>query len=147
MPNNEYVLESLTIHDSWRLFKIISEVVEGFETLSHTRRCVSIFGSARVGADTQVYKDTETIARKSLRKPSAPGVEELKFGIESAFERRATLTLHELEGSTFGEQPPGWREPARHRRDRPEGRACRRAKAPRAAVRRRDRRAGARQNR
>jgi hypothetical protein len=33
----------------------------------------------------------ETIARKSLRKPSAPGVEELKFGIESAFERRATL--------------------------------------------------------
>ena len=42
----------------------------------------------------------ETIARKSLRKPAAPGVEELKFGIESAFERRATLTLHELEGST-----------------------------------------------
>ena len=42
----------------------------------------------------------ETIARKSLRKPSAPGVEELRFGIESAFERRATLTLHELEGST-----------------------------------------------
>src|SRR5690606_30473213 len=42
----------------------------------------------------------ETIARKSLRKPSAPRVAELKFGIESAFERRATLTLHELEGST-----------------------------------------------
>lgn len=42
----------------------------------------------------------ETIARKSLRKPASPGVEELKFGIESAFERRATLTLHELEGST-----------------------------------------------
>jgi 2,3,4,5-tetrahydropyridine-2-carboxylate N-succinyltransferase len=41
-----------------------------------------------------------TIARKSLRKPATPGVEELKFGIESAFERRATLTLHELEGST-----------------------------------------------
>ena len=41
-----------------------------------------------------------TIARKSLRKPATPGVEELKFGIESAFERRATLTLHEIEGST-----------------------------------------------
>ncbi len=63
MPSNEYVLESLTIHDSWRLFKIISEVVEGFETLSHTRRCVSIFGSARAGADTKIYQDTETIAR------------------------------------------------------------------------------------
>ena len=64
MPSNEYVLESLTIHDSWRLFKILSEVVEGFETLSHTRRCVSIFGSARVDENSQVYKDTETIARK-----------------------------------------------------------------------------------
>lgn len=42
----------------------------------------------------------DAIARKSLRKPPAPGVEELKFGIESAFERRATLTPHELEGST-----------------------------------------------
>ena len=42
----------------------------------------------------------DNIARKSLRKPPAPGVSELKFGIESAFERRATLTLHELEGST-----------------------------------------------
>ena len=64
MPSNEYVLESLTIHDSWRLFKILSEVVEGFETLSHTRRCVSIFGSARVDENSQVYKDTESIARK-----------------------------------------------------------------------------------
>ena len=42
----------------------------------------------------------ESIARKSLRKPPAPGVEELKFGIESAFERRAALTGHEMEGST-----------------------------------------------
>ena len=42
----------------------------------------------------------ENIARKSLRRPAGPGVEELKFGIESAFERRATLTLHELDGST-----------------------------------------------
>ncbi len=62
--NNEYVLESLTTKDSWRLFKIISEVVEGFDALSHTRRCVSIFGSARAPRDSQVYKDTETIARK-----------------------------------------------------------------------------------
>ncbi|MBZ4364532.1 hypothetical protein LAM67_25785, partial [Mycobacterium tuberculosis] len=45
-------------------------------------------------------KRAENIARKSLRKPATPGVEELKFGIESAFERRATLTLHEIEGST-----------------------------------------------
>ncbi|HVJ38241.1 MAG TPA: 2,3,4,5-tetrahydropyridine-2,6-dicarboxylate N-succinyltransferase [Stenotrophomonas sp.] len=39
-------------------------------------------------------------ARKSLHKPPVPGHEELKFTIESAFERRAALTLDEIEGST-----------------------------------------------
>src|SRR5690606_12648947 len=42
----------------------------------------------------------EHAARRSLRKPPAPGVAELKFGIESAFERRAMLTIDEIEGST-----------------------------------------------
>ena len=67
MPNNEYVLESLTIHDSWRLFKIISEVVEGFETLSHTRRCVSIFGSARVKPSDPLYEETSELAAKLVK--------------------------------------------------------------------------------
>jgi 2,3,4,5-tetrahydropyridine-2,6-dicarboxylate N-succinyltransferase len=40
------------------------------------------------------------VAKPSLRKPPAPGVAELKFGIESAFERRAMLTVDEIEGST-----------------------------------------------
>ena len=39
-------------------------------------------------------------AKKSLHKPPVPGHEELKFTIESAFERRAALTPHEIEGST-----------------------------------------------
>ena len=42
-------------------------------------------------------------ARKTVRKkaaPKAPGVDELKFMIDSAFERRAMLTLDEIEGST-----------------------------------------------
>ena len=33
--------------DSWRVFKIISELVEGFEKLARIGPCVSIFGSAR----------------------------------------------------------------------------------------------------
>lgn len=57
-------LDKLNLRDSWRMFKIISEVVEGFETLSTTERCVSIFGSARVKPDTQEYKDGEEIARR-----------------------------------------------------------------------------------
>jgi len=42
-------------------------------------------------------------ARKTVRKkvvPAGPGVDELKFMIDSAFERRAMLTLDEIEGST-----------------------------------------------
>jgi 2,3,4,5-tetrahydropyridine-2-carboxylate N-succinyltransferase len=42
-------------------------------------------------------------ARKVAKKPAAPagpGVEELKFMIDSAFERRAMLTIDEIEGST-----------------------------------------------
>ncbi|MGV8959479.1 MAG: 2,3,4,5-tetrahydropyridine-2,6-dicarboxylate N-succinyltransferase [Stenotrophomonas sp.] len=47
-----------------------------------------------------VRASAEAIARKSLRKAPAAGVAELKFGIESAFERRTMLTMDEVEGST-----------------------------------------------
>ena len=63
MRHADSLMESVTIHDSWMLFKIMAEVVDGFETLSRTRRCVSIFGSARATPDMAVYKDTEAIAR------------------------------------------------------------------------------------
>ena len=63
MSSTEYILETLNIQDSWRLFRIMAEVVEGFETLNSVQHCVSIFGSARVSSDSPVYKDTETIAR------------------------------------------------------------------------------------
>ncbi|WP_433851994.1 2,3,4,5-tetrahydropyridine-2,6-dicarboxylate N-succinyltransferase [Stenotrophomonas nitritireducens] len=45
-------------------------------------------------------KAIESIGPRSLRKPPAPGVAEMKFGIESAFERRAMLTMDEIEGYT-----------------------------------------------
>ncbi len=64
MSANDYLIESLSNQDSWRLFKIISEVVEGFETLGRTRKCVSIFGSARTPRDAPMYAATEEISRK-----------------------------------------------------------------------------------
>lgn len=48
--------------DSWRVFKIISEFVEGFEKLSRIGPCVSIFGSARTGKGNQYFKLAEQIA-------------------------------------------------------------------------------------
>ena len=64
MSANEYVIESLSNQDSWRLFKIISEVVEGFETLGGIRKSVSIFGSARTKPGTPIYEETVEIARQ-----------------------------------------------------------------------------------
>jgi len=52
------------ITDSWRVFKIISELVEGFEKLSRIGPCVSIFGSARTHHNDKYYKMAEDIAFK-----------------------------------------------------------------------------------
>ncbi|MDG1652049.1 MAG: TIGR00730 family Rossman fold protein [Flavobacteriaceae bacterium] len=49
-------------NDSWALFKIMSEFVEGYETLSAIGPCISIFGSARTQEDDPVYQLTIDIA-------------------------------------------------------------------------------------
>ncbi len=48
--------------DSWQIFKIMSEFVDGFEKMSKIGPCVSIFGSARTKPDNQYYKLAEEIA-------------------------------------------------------------------------------------
>ncbi len=55
------------IDDSWRVFKIISELVEGFEKLSRIGPCVSIFGSARTHHNDKYYRMAEDIAFKLVR--------------------------------------------------------------------------------
>lgn len=50
--------------NSWTMFKVISEFVEGFETLNETGPCVSIFGSARTKPDHPYYKLAIEIARR-----------------------------------------------------------------------------------
>lgn len=54
--------------DSWRVFKILSELVEGFEKLARIGPCVSIFGSARTHYNDKYYKLAEDIAFKLTRK-------------------------------------------------------------------------------
>lgn len=53
--------------DSWAIFKVMSEFVEGFEKLSKIGPCVSIFGSARTPRDHHYYKMAEEIAAKLVR--------------------------------------------------------------------------------
>ena len=48
--------------DSWQIFKIMSEFVEGFDTMAKIGPCVSIFGSARTKEDSTYYQLAEKIA-------------------------------------------------------------------------------------
>lgn len=55
-------------YDSWQIFKVISEFVEGFEKLGAIGPCVSIFGSARSKPDSEYYKMAEEIAYLLIKK-------------------------------------------------------------------------------
>lgn len=50
--------------DSWNIFKIMSEFVEGYEKLARIGPCVSIFGSARTEPDNDHFKLAEDVAYK-----------------------------------------------------------------------------------
>lgn len=53
--------------DSWVIFKVMSEFVEGFEKLAKIGPCVSIFGSSRANPKDKNYKMAEEIAAKLVR--------------------------------------------------------------------------------
>lgn len=52
--------------NSWTMFKVIAEFVEGFEVLNKMNPCVSIFGSARTKPDDHYYKLASEIAKKCV---------------------------------------------------------------------------------
>lgn len=51
-----------TQEDPWRVFRIMSEFIEGFEALSQVGKAVSIFGSSRTKPEAKYYKLAEEIA-------------------------------------------------------------------------------------
>ncbi|MBI2722704.1 MAG: TIGR00730 family Rossman fold protein [Bacteroidetes bacterium] len=53
--------------NSWQIFKIMSEFVEGFEKMSRIGPCVSIFGSARTKPENRFYQIAEEIAFKLVK--------------------------------------------------------------------------------
>lgn len=59
---------SLFTHDSWRVFRIISEFVEGFETMTNIGPSVSIFGSARLPPDSIYYNLAVEVAKHIAKK-------------------------------------------------------------------------------
>jgi uncharacterized protein (TIGR00730 family) len=77
-----YLQDDFTRGDTWRLFRIMAEFVEGFEALAECNPAVSVFGSARVTPADEDYRKAEAIARQLAREGFAvltgggPGVME-----------------------------------------------------------------------
>jgi len=90
-----YEINDLAKEESWRMFRIIGELVEGFDTLSGIEPAITIYGSARLTADDELYAKTEEIAHRlgtmgfSIITGGGPGVMEaankgaLKAGVKS----------------------------------------------------------------
>ena len=77
-------------NDSWIIFKVMAEFVEGFDKMAKIGPCVSIFGSARTKIDNPYYKMAEDIAAKLAEKGygvitgGGPGI--MEAGNKGAFE-------------------------------------------------------------
>ena len=64
MPRNMKQWNTMKGENSWTLFKVISEFVDGFETLNRIGPCVSIFGSARTKPGSKYYEIATNIAKR-----------------------------------------------------------------------------------
>ena len=58
----QYVIDDFTAKDTWRIFRIMAEFVEGFETLARIPPAVAMFGSARILPGSPAYERAEAIA-------------------------------------------------------------------------------------
>lgn len=68
--NNIEMAEQLqnSQEDLWRIFRIMSEFVEGFELMAKIKPSVLIFGSARTKPEEKYYKLTEEVAKQLVKK-------------------------------------------------------------------------------
>jgi len=77
-----YEINELAKEESWRMFRIIGEFVEGFDKLSGIEPAVTVYGSARLKPDDTLYAQTEEIAYRlgqagfSIVTGGGPGVME-----------------------------------------------------------------------
>jgi uncharacterized protein (TIGR00730 family) len=63
MLERQYIIDDITKNDTWRIFNIMAEFVEGFDVLPEVYPAVTIFGSARTRPNSPSYKKAERVAR------------------------------------------------------------------------------------
>src|SRR5689334_3731338 len=65
----QFAFQELSLHaDPWRVLRIVSEFVEGFDALADLGPAVTVFGSARVQADDPLYAQGEALGRALARR-------------------------------------------------------------------------------
>ncbi len=65
--DERYLIDEVAIKDSWRIFRIMAEFIEGFEVLSKIPAAVSIFGSTRTRPGDNDYQKAEETARRLVK--------------------------------------------------------------------------------
>ncbi|TET09178.1 TIGR00730 family Rossman fold protein, partial [Candidatus Aerophobetes bacterium] len=65
--NERYLIDEMKIEDSWRIFRIMAEFIEGFEVLSKIPAAVSIFGSTKPHPKDNDYRKAEETARRLVK--------------------------------------------------------------------------------
>ena len=63
MQERQYIVDDLDLQESWRIFQIMAEFVEGFDVMPQVFPAVTIFGSSRIKAQSAVYKTTIDVSR------------------------------------------------------------------------------------
>ncbi len=82
MNDSRFVVDEITSKDTWQIFRVMSELVEGFDAMSKVGPAVSLFGSARSAPGSAEYQLAESIGYKLAQRGFAvitgggPGVME-----------------------------------------------------------------------
>ncbi len=63
MQERQYVVDDLNLQESWRIFQIMAEFVEGFDVMPQVFPAVTIFGSSQIKPQSAVYKTTIEVSR------------------------------------------------------------------------------------
>ena len=61
---DKYIINELRKEEAWRLFRIMSEFIEGFDSLAGLTPAVTVYGSARVTHEDPLFKQAEDLGRR-----------------------------------------------------------------------------------
>ncbi|MFH1381469.1 MAG: TIGR00730 family Rossman fold protein [Chloroflexota bacterium] len=102
-----YEINELAKEESWRMFRIMGELVEGFDKLSGIEPAITIYGSARLSPDDPLYSETEELTYRlgqlgfSIITGGGPGaMEAANKGATRAGAKSAGLNIELLNGQT-----------------------------------------------